>query len=476
MVVMGLIRNLHVFVARPDYSIWPVPGVYGAKKLLQDTGWQIKVHDAFLQINIEKIVELILNNKCETSWVIVYVYTHGVSVKYKTHWYNCLNTRVDEIKQILPDLKFCFIGYLSCEKEFDTYNALSSVDIILGDDYDSFCKLPSVLNGENQLLAYGSRKSADFIPANGYRWNSIYQMLDMTYCTAFCENCPVEKTVCYPQTAKIVFDAEKCIKEFENEISILYNPKNICLSTNPLTFDSILCRRNFISNSDLPLFGEIELHFNFNLNLVSTYTQLLDFFSCYKFGALNVEVLAFTSSAQKLANFPVLDVPDFLRRIRMTVGKNTFIVVTLTVGMPGDSVGEVEDFANNIKDLVDVIRIKVISLSAGSRLSSSGLYKYAEMYSNVAPSATWTSVSSCESDFNLWCEQWHKLQFTRPEYRIYGLNPSNILFANDEGFSSDQIRSDLMNSYSVDGGGLWLDRQIYERQSRLIDNYLSFYG
>ena len=45
-----------LFIERPDNRIWPIPGVYACKGIFEENGIYINIHDSFLKIPSELLI------------------------------------------------------------------------------------------------------------------------------------------------------------------------------------------------------------------------------------------------------------------------------------------------------------------------------------------------------------------------------------------------------------------------------------
>ncbi len=468
--------SIEIFSERPDSRFWPIPGVYAAKTALQHFSVDAAIHDTFIQIPDSILVEyLVRKYRGRTVWAGIYLAGawRDIPDGIPLPWARIINDKMTSLRQGYPNIKYCIMGLLPDELFID--DAFNQASAIFRRGYDSLLEMATVFNISSPKFDYGGRKSVKYVPANGYLWRSANMMIDMPECHGHCINCSREPTTCLPYKRIKATNLASNIKELERELNLKPQPFNLTLTSDSLKISET--KFHLLSNMmhRVAPNGEIELHLNSDFLRLAHLKEFWAFIKEHRIGSLNVCLYGATPKGRAVLGYTQFDIQALVARLRESMGPVAYLMVTIHIGLPGDSIASIERLLDSLRMFSDQISVEPYYVVASSPLAQHEDYSIiAGRNIDIWNSCEWILPSLSLKEAIAWCRGYHDSSLVNAAYRNYR-RQDDVLYANNNGFSSKFVRDDLDKAKDQGEGANWLAKVAIERHLQLSAQYQHCY-
>ncbi|QKY89413.1 hypothetical protein [Acinetobacter sp. NEB 394] len=432
-----------LFIERPDNRIWPIPGVYACKGIFEENGIYINIHDSFLKIPSELLINYLKKFYGDkVFWISIYIggfYYEELKIDFKS-WLEGINSKIGLIRNSLPNFNSCIISLAGDDSNFKEIFFNSQAVLVNG--YDSILDYANLVNLKNNNLIYSDRKFVNYPPANGFQWRSLNLMIDMPplICPiGYCRNCDLEKNNCDIYLSSKVNVLHENFDSLEREILVGELPLNLMLTGNPLTLNNTKLKNTYELINKISPNNSIELHLEINFFDFFCLSESWALIKKLRIGSLKLIIPLYKEYCE---NFEKL-VFDTIVKIRNIIGYVPYILINFIAGFPGNNLSLIKLYISSLECYVDLICLEENSLNINSKLAKSGEYKLNSTI-DIWGNCDWElpSLSRKELvDFILL----HKLNLYNSKniaYLAYS-DIYNILHASNDRYSSIQIREDI---------------------------------
>ena len=469
--------NIEIFVERPDAKIIPIPGVYSSSTSFNKKGISSQVHDCFLRLP-DTIINLYFESLDYQKQQLIVVFIGGFLYDNlnmnEIQWFTAINYKLSQLKKERKSYTFAVVGFFSNVETMAMY--FSSADIVLNNGYDSLTSLPNRVSNRKINILEGFRKPVKYISANGYLWRSVYLMIDMPSMACpigSCPNCSVIPSECIAIEKAKKVNFRKNFTELRWEIEKNKYPINISLIGNSLNINEE--KLSWTIETFYSLKQQSELHLDINIFQFMILSNSLIFFNQLNIGSLRITVPALNSKGLLLYGFSKFDICKNIELIRSLVGRNTFIIVNIIIGLPGDSVSNIQSKIDIIQSVVDVVTVQVIEIHNTSNLLKLNYYKTTKEKIDIWGNCEWIMSNLTREEAIKWSLNYDLSKAKDPSYRNYKFI-SDTLFSSNTEFSSNKIRKLLKEADTKKDSAEWLYNYKLSEDNIQIMNYIELYN
>lgn len=469
-------KEIDIFVERSDGRIWPVPGVYASKKDFENEGFEANVHDTFLNIPDKVIIEY-LNKFQYNSYKKIIVFIGGFTYEKVSpltkQWFKLINNKMKDLKNKIDQIEISIIGFFA--DFINVKDFFDQADYVYINGYDSFFKFMSDRVKLKTTLDPLKRKNADYLPANGFIWRSKNLMIDMPslICpVGLCSNCIYDFKTCTTFKKAKEYDLENDFNHLYEEIISTDLPLNLALTGNSLTLSNEKIILTYQMLEKISRRGIFELHLDVNFPQFFSFEQAWKLVEDNNIGSLRLVIPALTRKGLQLYGHSNFDIESSLLKLREIVGRTTFIMVELIIGLPGDTVDVIESKISYLESFVDIINIQVISIHKDSKLLNHSDYKKISENLDMWGNCEWELPDVSRSELAIWLDNYQKEKLNS----IINFNYSSfteVLHASNNRFSSFEIRENLDKLENNKPN--WLTSKLFLDRIELNKDYVNAY-
>lgn len=468
--------QIEIFLDSTESRFYPVPGVHAARKRIQASGKQARVHDIFLAIpeeTLEAYFAHLARRGEPPEQVAIYCVMTFPPVDERSR-FERINRRLALIRRWVPaTTRILVAGYFSAHA--DCLPLLWAADVVGSEGYDSLINLctQGLSKRESRL-----RKPTDFVTANGYAWQSAHLMIDEPTCLFACGNCPVRDGCRYKNQGEDWHQAAPDIMPgFELDLAeaIAGGVKNLCLVESARTISGGKHRDVLAAIGRHP---GAEYHLTYTiLNVLARSPDWADYLAEANFRCCNFSVYAMESAGVAAMELERIDPLELGRKAREALGSDAYLSASIIVGMPGDTMASIERRMVEYREVFDCVDPMVLGYMAGMPFLEE--YRYRRVSLARGESAIysgWQNNVLSSVQLGEWLTDWaaHE-QRTNPAYAAYRA-PAAVLFAAEEGYSSEQVKSDIAWARQFPDGVVQLSEKIALRDSARLTRYLAHYA
>lgn len=464
--------QVEIFVDKPFGRFSPVAGVHAARKHVERNGRSALVHDMFLELPLETLAAY-FQSLAEAGklpeLVVVYMLLHYPEVDEGAR-FERVNARLAEIRRMAPACKVCVAGFLAAEP---ARHRLTQADQVGLNGYASLfelCTRSSIDTG--QLY----RRPTNFVTACGYAWDSAYLMVDEPKCLFVCGNCTLREGCAVKNVgeswAEAAIEVVPSLTEDFGEIAAI-GLRNLCLVENARTvsrakhLDLLRIKKNF-PDIELHVEGTVLNHLSVNPDW-TTYLKEANFKCC------NFSIYGMHSSCARAMELPEVDTLEMARAAREALGKDAYLMGSIIVGMPGDTLANLEARLDEYLEVFDCVDPLVLYYLDGMPFQAEHDYQLIPPVPNMPHLVAWKNPVLSSAALNEWLADWSVREAQRnPAFAAYR-SFTSVIFASTGGYASEQVRADINWAKTVPNGGAALEKLMAERDAQRRNDYLSRY-
>lgn len=464
--------QVEIFVDKPFGRFSPVAGVHAARKHVQLNGRSALVHDLFLEIpqdTLEHYFQSLERAQDLPELVVVYMLLNYPEVD-ESERFARVNARLAEIRRMAPGTKVYAAGFLAAEP---ARHLLTAVDGLGLNGYASLFEICVQSPIETGRLY---RKPTNFVTANGYAWDSAYLMVDTPKCLFVCGNCMVRdkcpvKNVGEPwkeAAVEVVPSFSQDLKEVA-EIGI----RNLCLVENALTvsrekhLDLLRIKRGF---------PDIELHVEATvMNHLSVNPDWASYLREANFRCCNFSIYGMDPLSAPALELPAVDTLEMARAAREALGKDAYLMASIIVGLPGDTLANIETRLEEYLEVFDCVDPLVMYYLEGMPFLEKFGYEHMPPVPKMPHLVGWRNLALSSRALDEWLADWSAREARRnPAFAAYR-SFASVVFASSGGYASAQVRADIEWAKTVPNGGVVLEQLMNQRDEQRRQCYLDRY-
>lgn len=470
--------RVEVFVERQDGNIWPIPGVYAEKTRFNSLNIPFNIHDSLIKLP-NHILYSYLQEAYKHRNLVIIVYLGGfffndLDVSQKV-WLDIINKKMNSMKNLFVNIELFVIGFASRKNNLKSF--FSNYISVLENGYDSFNEIIYKISQFSKGLSNNSfRKSVNYISANTYRWNSANLMIDMPsmMCpSGGCLLCPMQPDNCESNINAKKIDLGLSYNGLWNDIVLNAFPKNIRLTGNQLNIsdEKIIGTCNILSK----IKSEFELHLDFNILKILKNYSVSKLLTNYDIGSLRLSIPAINEISLKLYGFEKIDILEEVKKIRSWIGNKSILCLSITIGLPGDNLKQVDSYVSLLREIANIIQIDTVNINANSNIFKYGFYNTNNIMVDDWGNLDWNLENMNRQEAIYWLEQYEdnlKNDLFHANYK----NMDEIFFASDNKLSSVQVNDEISQALKSKNSTERLKDIISRRKILQLQNYLELYS